>query len=274
MRTQFHLAKRGTLAPADAARAGSMRRIAAARLRDCGLQTMTDDVMLIVSELVTNAVMHSGGTTIDCEMVLRDGRLRIAVSSDVPGLPRLQSPRPDAEAGRGLLLVDALADSWGVSSDGTTTWCVLTAEGPAETDPAPAPVLREVRFPLPADPSALTKARIEGRTLLTLLCWPGSQYTATDVLYVLVRNALEHGITPGETSRSIDVWLRITSDHQLLIDVTDPNPTFPDFERALAGELGRGLWGAQQLGATISYLPAGSDGKTVRATMQPGEVEL
>jgi hypothetical protein len=40
--------------------------------------------------------------------------------------PRLSDVATDSETGRGLFLVDALADRWGVSADGTTTWCTLT----------------------------------------------------------------------------------------------------------------------------------------------------
>lgn len=47
------------------------------------------------------------------------------------------------------------------------------------------------------DPTAPQAARINGRTRLTMLGWPGSQLDAVEVLAVLVINALEHGITPG-----------------------------------------------------------------------------
>lgn len=72
---------------------------------------------LITSELVTNAVRH--GTALDdlVELVLwpADGHYWLAVSDPSPARPRLrQPPPPDAESGRGLLLVDALADAWAV----------------------------------------------------------------------------------------------------------------------------------------------------------------
>lgn len=137
-----------------------------------------------------------------------------------------------------------------------------------------APVIRERPLPLPADRSAVYIARVKGRTLLTVMGWPGSQHAAVDVLYVLVNNAVQHGLTTGETGQSLDAWLRITEAHELLIDVTDPKPTFPDFDRAVGGELGWGLWGAKQLGATITWFRDDSQGKTVRAVMQPGQVDL
>ncbi|MFG2631809.1 ATP-binding protein [Streptomyces sp. NPDC048473] len=146
-------------------------------------------------------------------------------------------------------------------------------EGPTTMEPAAAPplVLREARLLLPADPSALKVARISGRTMLTMLSWHGNQHAAIDVLYVLVNNALKHAFSPGETPQGPEVWLRVTEAHDLIIDVTDLDPEFPDFDQAVAGELGHGLWGAKHLGAAITWFPADA-GKTVRATMRPGRV--
>ncbi|MEU3185142.1 hypothetical protein ABZ707_13210 [Streptomyces sp. NPDC006923] len=46
-------------------------RIAAAKLKYCGLEALTDMVMLLVSELLTNAMVHSGTTEIDLRLVVR-----------------------------------------------------------------------------------------------------------------------------------------------------------------------------------------------------------
>ncbi|MFE7330319.1 ATP-binding protein [Streptomyces sp. NPDC057565] len=168
-----------------------------------------------------------------------------------------------------------MTDAWDFSPDGTAASCSLSlTEGPITMEPAAAPPLvsREKRLLLPPDPSALKIARIQGRTLLTMLSWPGSQHAAIDVLYILVNNAMKHALTPGEAAQGPDVWLRITAAGELLIDVTDPDPAFPDFDRAVAGELGRGLWGAKRLGASVTYFSANGQGKTVRATMRPGLV--
>ncbi|MFE7243038.1 ATP-binding protein [Streptomyces sp. NPDC057580] len=180
---------------------------------------------------------------------------------------------PNDENGHGLLLVEPLAETWGVSPDGTTTWCSLSlTEGPTTMEPAAAlRVSRETRLLLRADPSALKLARINGRTLLMWLSWRGNQHAAIDVLYVLVNNALTHALSPGETQQGPEVWLRVTEAHDLIIDVTDPDPEFPNFDQAIAGELGHGLWGAQRLGAAITWFPT-DGGKTVRATMRPGPV--
>ncbi|MFF8782990.1 ATP-binding protein [Streptomyces sp. NPDC015140] len=108
---------------------GTMRRIAAARLRYCGLKAMTDDVMLIVSELLTNALQHSGTTEIRLIITVADGTLRVGVRDGMPSTAVPRRPGPGAESGRGLLLVDAVAKenggSWGTSEAGAETWCCL-----------------------------------------------------------------------------------------------------------------------------------------------------
>nr|WP_307623989.1 ATP-binding protein [Streptomyces sp. V3I7] len=109
----------------DSAQVGHMRRIAAARLRDCGLEALIDDVLIVVSELLTNAILHSSTTTIGLLMRVDGDILHIAVDHGAPGASECQLPRMDAESGRGLFLVDALtqanAGTWGISACGT--WC-------------------------------------------------------------------------------------------------------------------------------------------------------
>lgn len=115
--------------PQDAIRVGGMRRIAAARLRCCGLDTLIDEVMLIVSELLTNAVLHSGTRQITLSLRLEHGVLHIAVTDGMPGRARRRDIDGEAESGRGLALVDALVQEnggrWGTSDNGSETWCSL-----------------------------------------------------------------------------------------------------------------------------------------------------
>lgn len=88
---------------------------------------------LVVSELVTNAVMHA---RVAPRLTLSwDGRcVRIEVSDDGPGRPVLRRPAPTATSGRGVALVDSLAEHWGVvpGRGGKTVWAevrVLPAAG-------------------------------------------------------------------------------------------------------------------------------------------------
>lgn len=132
----FEIAQRGQgegLPPRDGFRALAMRRIAQARLNLCGLSQMADDVTLIVSELVTNAIVHSGGTWVSFRMRLHFDVLHLEVQSDVAGSPAVGRSDADSEHGRGLAIVESLAfeygGSWGVSPDATTTWCTLAVPG-------------------------------------------------------------------------------------------------------------------------------------------------
>ncbi|GAA3785839.1 ATP-binding protein [Streptomyces chiangmaiensis] len=122
-----------TVAECDARRVGMARRVAAARLRYCGLGDLVDDATLIVSELVTNAILHSGGHQVTLSMAVRDGWLRISVHDQMPGGPTVRTADGDAERGRGLFLVESIADArgggWGTDDDGATTWCALALEG-------------------------------------------------------------------------------------------------------------------------------------------------
>lgn len=93
---------------------------------DWGLGARLDDVLLCVSELATNALLH--GVPPGRGYLLRlwlsgDGLLRVEVHDSGDGQPCLREP--DGESGRGLLLVAALADKWGVGerSPGKIVWC-------------------------------------------------------------------------------------------------------------------------------------------------------
>lgn len=90
------------------------------------------DVALLVSELVTNAVLHARSATrltID-----RDGAtLRVSVWDGSAARPRLRPYTPDAVTGRGLLLVERIASRWGVDegSGGKSVWFELAPSGAA-----------------------------------------------------------------------------------------------------------------------------------------------
>ncbi|MEU3946259.1 ATP-binding protein [Streptomyces sp. NPDC029526] len=90
------------------------------------------DVRLCVSELVTNVVRHVGEGVPVTVRVWRDGgRVRVGVTDPEPGaLPVLcGAPGAEAESGRGLVLLDALAVRWGVDREPgcKTVWCELFA---------------------------------------------------------------------------------------------------------------------------------------------------
>ncbi|MEU8567413.1 ATP-binding protein [Streptomyces pathocidini] len=123
---------------ADARRVEEMRRLAAARLRYCGLDDLVADVELVVSELVTNALEHGDGREVGFSFIYRDDTVHITVADGSTSRPCERKPDHDAESGRGLLLVSWVAaehgGAWGVGEDGTSTWCTLKASSTADVE--------------------------------------------------------------------------------------------------------------------------------------------
>jgi anti-sigma regulatory factor (Ser/Thr protein kinase) len=116
----------GDVAPRQA------RGLTKAALEACGLEGITDDVVLLVDELVTNAAVHGQGP-IQLHLEFQDnaGRLLGEVLDAGREPPRRHAPSADAEHGRGLALVEALADEhgWYPVPGGKAIWftCPLPA---------------------------------------------------------------------------------------------------------------------------------------------------
>ncbi|MCZ4098286.1 ATP-binding protein [Streptomyces sp. H39-C1] len=115
----------GQVPRATAVWVGRIRRIARAKLNVWGLSALVDDAQLLISELVTNGFRHGTERQITFRLVIGLDVLVLEVDDGSSALPELRDAGPDALNGRGLFIVDALAASWGVSSDGTRTWCTL-----------------------------------------------------------------------------------------------------------------------------------------------------
>ena len=101
-------------------------------------ETLLGDIRLLVSELVTNSVRHSGAgrqAVVDMRVEVDDDIVRVEVSDPGNGFepkPRdLDRSRP---GGWGLYLVDQLADRWGVErEDRTRVWFEIDAAGARRT---------------------------------------------------------------------------------------------------------------------------------------------
>lgn len=136
----------------DPTEVGRARRWARSRLAGLGIaadEPLAETLILLVSELVTNAVVHTGHAAVlrlslpaeATEEVVRSGqaersgqapepaaatvRVEVADSSSRAPVPRCAGG--DATGGRGLALVDCLADRWGWSPEGAgkSIWCEL-----------------------------------------------------------------------------------------------------------------------------------------------------
>ncbi|MEW2086750.1 ATP-binding protein [Streptomyces sp. NPDC005283] len=94
-------------------------------LRQWALSAQTaEHAVLLVSELVGNAVRHTGARVFGLRMLRRRGWIRIEVHDPSRGLPCLMPVQEMDISGRGLFLVDKLSDRWGVDllPRGKTTW--------------------------------------------------------------------------------------------------------------------------------------------------------
>ncbi|WP_200811877.1 ATP-binding protein [Streptomyces sp. 3213.3] len=114
----------GVVADADRAVPGRARVIVRAGLRYWGWPGLIESADVLVTELVTNALEHGIGD-VGLRVYLTDTHLLIEVRDGSHEIPVLREAALDDEDGRGLFLVRAIADAWGVSSDGMTTWCSL-----------------------------------------------------------------------------------------------------------------------------------------------------
>jgi anti-sigma regulatory factor (Ser/Thr protein kinase) len=126
-----------------------------------------DDVVLAVSELVTNAVVHSdssAGVSIHLTLVAAEGVVYVEVRD--PGAmfsaPHVRH-EPDAETGRGLLIVDEISSEWGIREHdrgrGRTVWCAI------RFTPQPVPDVMQSRSNAAHGVPGMASADAIGRSL-------------------------------------------------------------------------------------------------------------
>ncbi|GAA2243069.1 hypothetical protein GCM10010430_25890 [Kitasatospora cystarginea] len=126
----LHRRLHAALDPADLVAVSAVRHRLRAALNRWGVPELADTAELLTSELVTNALVHTGrGAVFDAVLTSEtsERRLRIEVQDGTARLPGRRTPAEFATSGRGLLLVEALADDWGVQlrGDGKVTWFEL-----------------------------------------------------------------------------------------------------------------------------------------------------
>ncbi|MFJ3927736.1 ATP-binding protein [Streptomyces sp. NPDC090022] len=119
---------RDRLYPRSRQTVGAAREFTAVTLDAWGVTSRRDEMLLCVSELATNALLHGvpPGRGYRLRLLRFEGVVRVEVHDSGGGLPRVGAGAGASdEHGRGLLLVAAVADAWGVGarSPGKVVWC-------------------------------------------------------------------------------------------------------------------------------------------------------
>ncbi|WNI16746.1 ATP-binding SpoIIE family protein phosphatase [Actinacidiphila sp. ITFR-21] len=119
-----------TVPQSDPGRIGSAREDVRALLHDWVSADQLESAVLLVSEMVTNVLVHTEGDavlTAEVTGVPGTRRLHVEVGDRSDDMPHRRSPGEMASSGRGLLLMEELADSWGVDprGDGKSIWFEL-----------------------------------------------------------------------------------------------------------------------------------------------------
>ncbi|MEU5236179.1 SpoIIE family protein phosphatase [Streptomyces lydicus] len=115
------------IAPADPEGLSAARHMIRAAVRAWGAAERSEEIELVADELITNALLHTDGeAVVNIRMPHSvERRLRLEVEDQSSSLPRRREPGEAGVSGRGLLLVDRLADVWGVEprGGGKCVWC-------------------------------------------------------------------------------------------------------------------------------------------------------
>lgn len=120
--------------PHDHSAAGVGRRVVAEVCAQAGVaEPVTEVAVLLVSELVTNAVVHAHSQP-RLTATPQDGGVYVGVTDDSPDMPVVRGDDGAGVGGRGLLLVAALSTGWGIRSLGLgkEVWFTLSCEVPEQ----------------------------------------------------------------------------------------------------------------------------------------------
>lgn len=223
---------RGTRLPPDPSSPARARAFVIDALRAADREDDADLACLLVSETVTNAVLHAG-TDVEVRCKVEGVIVRVEARDGSPVMPSLRHYDDEAMTGRGLAMVDALASAWGVDSHpaGKTVWFELGtaaagagATGAPALDPAPpsSPVTVVHLRDLPVRLVKLTVQYGEGllRELALLSAaeggadkpaWHSPQFDLRAIL-----DAVDGAEEAGQVTLDIDVEVRVGAGHAAL----------------------------------------------------------
>ncbi|MEU7043692.1 SpoIIE family protein phosphatase [Streptomyces varsoviensis] len=135
-----------TVAQAEPERIAAARKQLRDLMHDWADEDQVDSAVLMVSEMVTNVLVHTDGDALLVAEITGEQhrrRIHVEVSDASDDMPHLRQPGEMASSGRGLVLMELLAETWGVDprGEGKSIWFELyegaPAPGPSELPPAP-----------------------------------------------------------------------------------------------------------------------------------------
>jgi len=223
-------------------------------LSEAGRDDLLEPAQLLVSEVVTNALVHSG-TSIDVAMSADEQGVLVEVGDGSTHIPRPRSYATTASTGRGLAMLDQTADDWGVVPGirGKTVWFVLSADSAraevvAAAEPEPGDG-RVVALPtaVPGEPAPAGDATVTVELLnVPLLLHAAWQQHAEAILreHLLANMNIDSAVDPfAEHAMAVDA-LSLLAEHiptadvggdldDLMADAVDPRVSMPKVELAV-----------------------------------------
>ena len=115
--------------PSDRTSVREIRHDMILALRTWGLDDLIDDITMVVTELMTNAILHTETPKIGATITrVGNQTVRLEVRDRSPKEPHAPRTGNTDESGRGIALVDALASAWGWERifDGKKVWAEVT----------------------------------------------------------------------------------------------------------------------------------------------------
>ncbi|WP_381798190.1 ATP-binding protein [Streptomyces niveus] len=183
---------------AEARVVARVRRAMRLHLSLWGLSDLEDVAQICISELVANVINHVGPGTPVTLVVSTDGaHLRIELSDpDARAMPTLLAPTSGAESGRGLMILDAVADRWGVISraDSKVVWCELATGLEAPNEHPRNPRVAQAEMSIVRHGSA-QNAETEAVTPLSTAV---AEKAAIDLIADVLHCLRAHGCDPDE----------------------------------------------------------------------------
>ncbi|WP_190080544.1 ATP-binding protein [Streptomyces longisporoflavus] len=176
----------------------ALRRMVRLHLTRWGLPEVVEAAQLCVSELVANVITHVGPhTPTTLRLTMKDTCVRVEIGDpDTRALPTLIAARADAESGRGMALLDAVVDRWGVilRSDSKVTWCELATGLASPTGHTGGPRVDRAEALI----GHYGERGVSRRVADTSLTVAAAEEAAIDVIADLLHWLRAHGCDPDE----------------------------------------------------------------------------